>query len=575
MKKRIILAAVLSLAAMAPVHAQSMYDGYNFSSTEYLGTAKSLALGGAVTALGGDLGTIGINPAGSAVAGYSQFTITPALSLSLGSAAYAPGYSSPYEKSRTALKGRMKLPNVGATFRFDSNDGSDALRSVTMGFVVNSVADYNSSFRTKAVTRSSSRFAEMAQAANSLGILPSDLGSSSFYDNSAYSNYWDVAMGYNVGLINSYGNASDKKYVGSTELVNGSGEHWIPGDLRHSTNVTHYGYRSDMVFNVGLDFGDRFFAGVNLGMPVLSYSNVETWTETAVNPDLFPIDFNYSDGSTASTSFSDASYRYNYTASATGVYLKAGLIYLPTSWLRLGLAYQTRTVYDVSETWQHSGQVRYTDSGFNASGSGLLGTYEYNFYAPSVLDAGIALTFGRLGLLSFDYELTNYSRMRFTANSDDFGFSTDTYSEENAAIKAFSAPSHNFRAGAELNLTRDIALRLGGSLLIGPEVYYGDNEVTYADYDEDYYLGRKSLAGLSKHYYTKWQDLTCSASAGLGYNPRGSFFADFAVRLTKYPSMVYQPYSDYTDYEGYSVEAPRISQDRRLLSALLTLGWRF
>ena len=46
-------------------------------------------MGNALTAVGGDLGSIGLNPAGSAVAGYTQFVITPSLSIT---ATKAQGY---------------------------------------------------------------------------------------------------------------------------------------------------------------------------------------------------------------------------------------------------------------------------------------------------------------------------------------------------------------------------------------------------------------------------------------------------------------------------------------------------
>lgn len=80
--------ALLSLTAVA-AGAQTMYDGLTFSQNNYYGTARSIGMGNAMTAVGGDLGSIGINPAGSAVAGYSQFTITPNLTLSSMNSSYS------------------------------------------------------------------------------------------------------------------------------------------------------------------------------------------------------------------------------------------------------------------------------------------------------------------------------------------------------------------------------------------------------------------------------------------------------------------------------------------------------
>ena len=75
MKKLLISISLLGCCLAAG--AQNMYDAINLSEVNYFGTARSMALGNAVTAVGGDLGTVNINPAGSAVAGYSQFTISP------------------------------------------------------------------------------------------------------------------------------------------------------------------------------------------------------------------------------------------------------------------------------------------------------------------------------------------------------------------------------------------------------------------------------------------------------------------------------------------------------------------
>ena len=66
--KKIVLSAGLFVAAAFFAGAQDTYDAILFSQNHYYGTARSMALGNAMTALGGDLGSIGINPAGSAVA---------------------------------------------------------------------------------------------------------------------------------------------------------------------------------------------------------------------------------------------------------------------------------------------------------------------------------------------------------------------------------------------------------------------------------------------------------------------------------------------------------------------------
>ena len=120
--RKTIITLTAALAVCFAAGAQSMYDAYLFCENDYIGSAKSAGLSNAVTALGGDLGTIGINPAGSAVAGYSQLMITPALSISVGRTHYALSPSSPYQFGQNTVNPAFKLPNLGLSTRYDAQD---------------------------------------------------------------------------------------------------------------------------------------------------------------------------------------------------------------------------------------------------------------------------------------------------------------------------------------------------------------------------------------------------------------------------------------------------------------------
>ena len=54
---------------------QIIDDVVRYSTENTLGTARFQAMGGAFGALGGDLSAINVNPAGSAVFNYSQFSV--------------------------------------------------------------------------------------------------------------------------------------------------------------------------------------------------------------------------------------------------------------------------------------------------------------------------------------------------------------------------------------------------------------------------------------------------------------------------------------------------------------------
>ena len=63
MKIRILLTAMAALAA-AGATAQSAVDAYSVTPSELRGTARFVGMGGAFTSVGGDLSTLGQNPAG-------------------------------------------------------------------------------------------------------------------------------------------------------------------------------------------------------------------------------------------------------------------------------------------------------------------------------------------------------------------------------------------------------------------------------------------------------------------------------------------------------------------------------
>ena len=117
--KKILAISLFCLAALT-AGAQTMYEAINYAETNYYGTARSAALGNAMTAVGSDLGSIGINPAGAAVAGYSQFTITPGLSISSTSSTYAPSTYGTVTGTTPDSQNRFIMPNFGFIMNVDT-----------------------------------------------------------------------------------------------------------------------------------------------------------------------------------------------------------------------------------------------------------------------------------------------------------------------------------------------------------------------------------------------------------------------------------------------------------------------
>ena len=568
------ISIILAAAAFLPLSlgAQNMYDAMEFSANNYYGTARTMALGNAVTAVGGDLGTIGINPAGSAVSGYGQFTVSPGLSISSVGSAFSPvgetQYGSPVQTSRT----KFTLPNIGLSINMQTGSGS-GLKSVTFAVVSNRTQSFNYGYTAYGTNSSTSAFAELASAA--YGCSSSDLDDyNSYYDSSAS---WDVITGYRSNLFSGLGG---NQYAGNSEFVpEGNRYHYVPGDLSQQREVRRWGSKNDLIMNMGFNFNDNFFVGVNIGLPSATYSYGEYYTEAAVNPDKFQTTFSQADGSTLTTNWCSGSTDYVYEAKISGIYAKAGFIWLPTSSLRVGAAIQSPTAMTITETWNYVAESVFSDNRVGGSAESPWGDYTYCLRTPYIIDAGLAYTIGPWGFVSVDYELSDYSVMRFSDVYSD-SHSHDTFLDLNEVNGLFCGLQHSVRVGAEARLTPAFSLRAGYSMTTCPERHYTDNtgadvnaDVYLADFDS-YHSKVKTLG--SAQYYP---DRSSSVSLGFGYSSSGSFFADFALRCNLLPDQVDMAYYDYDNYNaaGVLVNAlsPRIYNTRKLWDATLTFGWRF
>ena len=571
---KILCAAALMAATAAVSGAQNMYDAINISRNEYYGTARTMALGNAVTAIGGDVGSFGINPAGSAVANYNQLVITPGISVSVVGASYSPsgesGFGPEYGYDRT----RMTLPNFGATAVLYTGR-SRGLKSFTFGLISNQTAQYNYYADAYGQTSLSSKAAEFAAAA--AGLDESMLVGNSAYDNGVS---WDIISAYQSGMFGSYGKGSN--YVGVTETIDESGAwHYVPGPLAQHSAVQKWGSKNDVIVNFGMNFSDKVFFGINVGFPYATYGYSESFYESSVNPEQFPIIYNLDDGSQAETYFLSSSFSNRYIADMSGIYAKIGVIVTPFEGLRLGAAIQTPAMYTITEHWQYSATTSFADDYFSGYADSPEGEYSYNLMTPYSANFGVAWTFGDRAFVSVDYELTDYSVMRYHELHPGGAPMNDIFFDVNETNRHFAGVAHNLRIGAELRLTPGFSLRAGYGVATSPVRHWTNNmgdDVTADDFlaeYEDYYLsGLKYL--VDSRYYG---DMTRSLSFGVGFSSRGSFFADLGAVLTSYPDSVFMPYYDYDNFdaEGNQVNAasPRILNRSKLWNVALTIGWRF
>ena len=539
MKKILTFVFLLSLALQAG--AQGWTDALNFSENDYLGTARSVGMGNAMTAVGGDLGSLTFNPAGSAVASYSQVTITPGLSLSTvtaqGSLLDASGNLLGFEDKYKTRRGRMGLPNFGAMMVYDTRN-SRGLKRISFGIVGNVTRDYTNRLRASGTNASTTLAGSLASQADGYST---DVLSGSFYQANIPS--WETMVGWQAGLFDNINGS----YVGITESLLDNGNIVLTDRVGQYYGLERKGSKYDILMNFGMDFNDWFYLGMNVGITTLSYRFDETRSEDA----LSGIDYG--------NDFQSMRMRSAYYDDGSGLFAKIGFIARPFDGFRIGAAIQTPTLMQVRETYQLEG--RSLAENIEMAQSSPTDEWFYNVISPLKVNAGIAYTIGKFGMVSADYEFTNYRSMKLKAAYDsDYYYD---FSDANLDIKDFAGPVHAIRLGAEFKPAPELALRVGYNLTTGAQYNTLDNgRVVPLSSDE------------------RFDQLRSAVSFGIGYSSRGSFFVDAAVRLQYLPNEYFTPYWYYYRengnlYTDYSVVTPEISSQSALCNALLTLGWRF
>ena len=533
--RKIILVPILALASLQVV-AQTAYDALQMSENEYFGSARTMAMGNAFTALGGDPGSFGLNPAGSAVNPYSQIALTPNLSIASTSAGFnADPLNEGFGAAAIGRRARVTLPNFGLNL-FMSTGRHRGLRGISFGIASNATANYVDRVSAAGVNPYTSFMAEMADGLSYDGIPWTTFSSNpeNNYFNSQLS--WREALGWNTGMFYHPDGTPDANYLATSEVD----AFQLGGPLTQRWGREARGYKHDLVFNVGMNFSGKFFLGFNIGVVGLEMRKDSYLMEEAVNPADFPNNF---DGN--QTYFTSARLRDYLSVDGSGAYAKVGFIYVPVSFLRIGAAIQTPTVMDIHELYQTTGSLQFSDSRYSASDKTPQGEGEYRLVSPYRVNAGAAVNFG-FGVLSADYEMTDYGTMRFHSayTADPLAYD---YRYENDDIRNSFGLVHALRVGLELKPVPQIAIRAGYNLSTVPEI----------EHDADNAFRQ-------------------SASVGLGFDSGGWFYCDVALRGAFRADEYYQLYNNYKFIDERLVNAsPNVKIISSLFDFALTLGWRF
>ncbi|MGQ1948511.1 OmpP1/FadL family transporter [Geofilum sp. OHC36d9] len=514
MKRIPTILSILSIASIG-LMAQNTDDALRLSLTRPSGTARSISLGGALGALGGDYSGIGINPAGIAVYRSSEFTFTPSLHLNQTSSDYY-GYTGEEDKYS------FPLQQIGyvATYK--------PMHETTTGLISTHFAigySRNNSFKKNTFIQGngiySSLLDEFVYSADGLSNNQLDARTGLAYDS------------FLMDPLNSEAiddpNISTGYYHAFEDLDGEGNPQWGPTNgINQRRLLTEKGNGGDFDLSFGANFSNTFYLGGTLGIATFNYKKEMQHYE---EPTLAETPWTYLENYT---------YKEKLNTSGLGVNLKVGVIYKPTSSLRIGAAFHSPTYYSVDEEYSYH---TYLPQGFgDYSGyDSPYGEYSYNFNTPYKAIGSAAYTFGNKGLISVDYEYTDYASMQFKSKEGSID-DMEITNWRNDNIKDTFKATHNIRVGGEYKPTETFSLRAGYGYFQSP-------------YNKDYINNDDS-------YQT--------FSGGFGYR-MNNMFVDVAYRMR----LEKNTYSLY--YSGFVAEEDQepASITSKLHQIAVTLGWRF
>lgn len=432
--KKLFLILYLPLLAIA-TFAQSgistpsftKYDAMLFSKQEINGTARFVGVSGAMGALGGDASTIFYNPAGIGIYRSSEFT-----------ASLNVHWNNATMKDVGSMQRRVNanLGNAAYVAHWDigaSRGKENGLIGMSLGIAYNRMKNYDRAY-TYSRTKNYSKTQFLADDAYG---QPEEFLNTKNFDNPDVG--YRAILGYETYLFDPV--YEKDPATGEMRLKNYESHFKKYGCTSATDNVsvTENGGGNEFALSLAGNISDIFYLGMSFICNYVTNNRYETYTESMSNGAYTRL--------------------YNSTQlNATGFTYKIGIILRPTSWLRIGGAYHTPTVYHARANYYGTAysNINPDPTKQNPEAWTPNSSEHCYFNAPMKAIGSLGFLFGKYGFLGIDYQWDNYAGIKLK-NSSKFDVTSHTATREGLI------DTHTIRAGIEVKPIDALSLRLGGS----------------------------------------------------------------------------------------------------------------
>ncbi len=391
------LIAVILFFAPYLIFAQNDVDALRYSQYQMFGTARMMGMGGAFSACGGDISAIQLNPGGIGIYRSSDISFSPSLHFS--------DFSANLNGSEnTDLKYAFIAGNIGAvkSWIIPGNAEKQDWRALQFAFSYNRTHQFSRNIFAEGINNQSSMLDFFTSEANNGRIDTLFTGIDVIYFDTVSQSF-----------ISDYKNSG---YGESQQLT-----------------LNQTGGGGQYSFSFGANYSDLIYCGVSLNFHQMLFEENASYTET--DPDNHIPFLNH------------FNYQTTLKTRGDGFSMNFGMIFRPTDWVRLGLAYQTPVFYSFEDKYNRKAEasITYTEGTFTNTKNIRFMPYQWELTTPFVTRAGVAFTIMKTALISLDADFLNYNTARL--GSDDYNFK-----DENQAIAKHYRNAFNIRAGGEYRL---------------------------------------------------------------------------------------------------------------------------
>lgn len=443
MKRQLTIAATAFLS-VAALQAQSVADAARFGTTSISGTARYRSMAGAFGALGGDPSCMNDNPAGLAIyRKTSLFSFTPNFKTTSGTA-----FGS---EQTTEKRTNVSMSNMSAIFSFPSSN-SDRLVNFTMGIGFERKFDNHSRYNV-VLDYCDGCFGDYLKNQANDYLDGKIVAHHAFDWNSETQAPILSMMGYDCYAFEEM--PGNEKIVRNPIFDEPYSTHRLTGpndeaDVFQLLYVDEHTRLDQYTISGALNFNDMLYVGASI--KISDFSSVIS-TEF---DEQYAYDYDKS----------YILYDNNFETKGSGVGINLGLLWMPIDNWRIGAAIHTPTWSDFEENyegWMTTDDDRFIDndwSGYNAG-------WRYCFDTPWEYQFSTAYVIGTRGLVSLEYDLRDFSSLRYRKNSD-FTVSRSYFTDFNTAIKDYQKLQHTLKIGGEYRITKQWSARAGYAFVTSP-----------------------------------------------------------------------------------------------------------